>query len=225
MEEALAVAAGVVLVVAAYLLGSIPFAIVIGKWIWHVDVREHGSGNVGTTNVFRVLGKKAGTLVLIGDMGKGCLPVALAAFAFSGLPDWYPVVVGLAAFFGHMYSVFLRGGGGKGVATGAGVILALMPLIFVIALATFLIVLVTSRVVSLSSLCAAVAFVICTIAFDEPLSYVILSILASGVVIYAHRSNIRRMTLRCEPRVAFPWNRAAAGARIPPGEDRPVDAR
>jgi acyl phosphate:glycerol-3-phosphate acyltransferase len=207
-------ALGVVLVGAAYLMGSIPFAIVVGKWIWGVDVRLHGSGNVGTTNVFRVLGKKAGTLVLIGDMGKGFVPVAFAKYVLE-LPPWFTLIIAMAALIGHMYSVFLRGGGGKGVATGAGIVLALMPPVFLIALAVFLTTLLTARIVSLASILAAFAFAICTIAFGYPVSYEILGLLATGIVVWAHRSNIRRIFLRCENRVTFPWNHPTSTA--PPG--------
>ena len=146
------VAAGIALVLIAYVMGSVPFAIVIGKWFWHVDVRDHGSGNVGTTNVFRVLGIRAGSLVLIGDMAKGFIPVFIAAHYF---PTWYALIVALAALLGHMYSVFLRGGGGKGVATGAGIVLALVPWIFIIALCVFLVFLFTTRMVSVASMMAA----------------------------------------------------------------------
>jgi acyl phosphate:glycerol-3-phosphate acyltransferase len=199
-------AAAALLVVVAYLMGSIPFAIVVGKWIWHVDVRDHGSGNVGTTNVFRVLGPLAGTLVLIGDMTKGFIPVALARFALH-LPPWMTLVVALAALMGHMYSIFLRGGGGKGVATGAGIVLALMPLVFLVTLAVFLVVLLTTRMVSLGSICAALTFALCALVTDQPLSFRILALLATSVVIYAHRDNIRRIARGCENRATFPWNR------------------
>ena len=130
------VVAGIALVLISYFMGAIPFAIVIGKGFWHVDVRDHGSGNVGTTNVFRVLGVRAGTLVLVGDMAKGFIPVSVAVHFF---PTWFALIVALAALLGHMYSVFLRGGGGKGVATGAGIVLALVPWIFIIALGVFLV--------------------------------------------------------------------------------------
>jgi glycerol-3-phosphate acyltransferase PlsY len=193
---------GIALVIVAYLMGSIPFAIVVGKWFWGVDVREHGSGNVGTTNVFRVLGRWAGTLVLIGDMAKGFLPTFVAGLV---LPPWATLIVALAALLGHMYSVFLRGGGGKGVATGAGIVLALMPVVFLVALTVFLLVLLTSRIVSLASICAALTFVTCAIVLDNPLSFRILAVIATIVVIVAHRSNIRRIFLRCENRVTFPW--------------------
>jgi acyl phosphate:glycerol-3-phosphate acyltransferase len=205
--------AGALLVVIAYLMGSIPFAIVVGKWFWHVDVREQGSGNVGTTNVFRVLGPVAGTLVLIGDMTKGFIPVAIARFALD-LPPWLTLIVALAALFGHMYSIFLRGHGGKGVATGAGIVLALMPLVFVLALSVFLIVMVTTRIVALGSICAAFTFALCALVTDQPLSFRILALLATGVVVYAHRDNVRRIVRGTENRVTFPWNRR--GAKRPP---------
>ena len=200
---ALHVAAGVVLVIVAYVMGSVPFAIVIGKWFWHVDVRDHGSGNVGTTNVFRVLGRRAGTLVLIGDMAKGFIPVYLAAHYF---PTWFALIVALAALLGHMYSVFLRGGGGKGVATGAGIVLALVPWIFIIALCVFLALLLVTRMVSVASMAAALTFAVCTISFHKPIWYQILAVFAALVVIFAHRSNIRRIALRCENKVTFPWD-------------------
>ena len=208
---ALHVAAGVVLVLVAYVAGAIPFAIVIGKWFWHVDVRDHGSGNVGTTNVFRVLGSRAGTLVLLGDMAKGFIPGYIAAHYF---PTLFALIVALAALLGHMYSVFLRGGGGKGVATGAGIVLALVPWIFIIALCVFLVLLLTTRMVSVASMAAALTFAICTIAFHKPIWYEILAVLAALVVIYAHRSNMRRIALRCENKVTFPWDhdRGAPGS-------------
>ena len=200
----LQVIAGVALVLIAYVLGAIPFAIVIGKGFWHVDVRDHGSGNVGTTNVFRVLGVRAGTLVLIGDMAKGFIPVYVAVQYF---PTWFALIVALAALLGHMYSVFLRGGGGKGVATGAGIVLALVPWIFIIALGVFLVLLLVTRMVSVASMAAALTFAVCTFAFDKPVWYKILAVFAALVVIFQHRSNIRRIALRCENKVTFPWDR------------------
>ena len=197
------VVAGVALVLVAYVMGAVPFAIVIGKWFWHVDVRDHGSGNVGTTNVFRVLGIRAGSLVLVGDMAKGFIPVYIAA---HGFPTWFALIVALAALLGHMYSVFLRGGGGKGVATGAGIVLALVPWIFIIALGVFLVLLLTTRMVSVASMAAALTFAICTLAFKKPIWYEILAVFAALVVIFQHRSNIRRIALRCENKVRFPWD-------------------
>jgi len=221
------VVAGIVLVLIAYLLGSIPFAIVIGKWFWHVDVRDHGSGNVGTTNVFRVLGKKAGTLVLIGDMAKGFIPVfAAVQLADHGVfPAWFPLIVALAALLGHMFSIFLRGGGGKGVATGAGIVLALVPGVFIAALCVFLLLLILSRMVSLASMCAALTFAVGTTVFaGKPVYYDVLAWVAAVVVIFAHRSNIRRIALRCENKVTFPWE-SRGGPSSPPKGAAGTDGR
>jgi acyl phosphate:glycerol-3-phosphate acyltransferase len=201
----------IALLILSYLMGSIPFALVIGKWFWHVDVRQHGSGNVGTTNVFRVLGRRAGILVLVCDMAKGFIPAFVAVHVMQ-YPDWLALLIAVAAMFGHMYSVFLRGGGGKGVATGAGIVLALMWNVFLISLAVFLLVLVVFRMVSLASICASITFSACTILFGYPLAYVVLGLVATVLVIWAHRGNIRRIALRCENKVTFPWNRPRGGA-------------
>ena len=126
--SALEIAAFVAALLLAYLVGSIPFGVVVGKLFYHVDVREHGSGNVGTTNVFRVLGKKAGVAVLVCDMLKGYIPAFIAAYFLRETDPWLVIFIAAAPVVGHMYSVFLKGRGGKGVATGAGVVIALVPL-------------------------------------------------------------------------------------------------
>jgi acyl phosphate:glycerol-3-phosphate acyltransferase len=192
------------LVIVAYLVGAIPFGVLIGRWFWGTDVRDFGSGNIGTTNVFRVLGAKAGILVLVFDMGKGFLPTFVAA---QFLPPWVAVIVGLVTLLGHTYSVFLRGNGGKGVATGAGVILALMPVVFLVLLVVWVVVVLTTRIVSLASILAAVAFCVSTFVTGQPLSYRIAAVIATLVVIFAHRGNIRRIALRAENRVTLPWTR------------------
>jgi acyl phosphate:glycerol-3-phosphate acyltransferase len=191
------------LVIVAYFAGSIPFGVLIGRWFWGTDVRDYGSGNIGTTNVFRVLGTKAGIVVLACDMGKGFLPTFLATLF---LPPWVAVVVGLVTLLGHTYSVFLRGNGGKGVATGAGVILALMPVVFLVLLVTWVVVVLTTRIVSLASILAAIAFCVSTFVTHQPVSYRIAAVIGTLVVIYAHRSNLRRIALRAENRVRLPWS-------------------
>lgn len=198
------VALALALIIVGYLLGSIPFGVAIGKWFWGVDVREHGSGNIGTTNVFRVLGKRAGTLVLVCDMGKGFLPTWVAVHV---LPTWVALIVALVTVLGHTYSVFLRGGGGKGVATGAGVILALMWPVFVITVLVWAVVVLVTRIVSLASIMAALTFAVSTFIFDKPTLYQVLAVLATILVIWAHRGNIRRIALRCENKVTFPWDK------------------
>jgi glycerol-3-phosphate acyltransferase PlsY len=209
--SALDIVLAVALGLGGYLLGSIPFALVVGKWGFGVDVRDHGSGNVGTTNVFRVLGRKAGILVLAGDMTKGFVPAFIAGHVYG---PWLAVILGVMPVLGHMYSIFLRGSGGKGVATAAAVILALMPMIFLILAAVWVVVLLSTRLVSLASLCATVGFASLTFIFHEPLAYRIVAVIVGAIVVWAHRGNIRRIALRCESRVTFPWNpRPAASSK------------
>ena len=204
----------IILIIGAYLLGSIPFALVVGKGLYHTDVRAAGSGNVGTTNVFRVLGKTAGILVFIGDAGKGFLPVFLALrLAPAGSAALVAVLAAGAALAGHSWSIFLKGKGGKGVATGAGAIIALMPLAFLALFAIFWLVLLVSRMVSAASLAAALAFSAAVFVAGEPLPYIVFALLGTAVVFYAHRSNIRRMLAGNENRVTFPWNRRRGSGR------------
>jgi glycerol-3-phosphate acyltransferase PlsY len=199
---ALQVVGFVVLLVLAYLVGAIPFGLVVGKLFYGVDVRRHGSGNVGTTNVFRVLGKKAGVAVLVCDMLKGFVPAALAAALFD---PWFAIFIAAAPVVGHIYSIFLKGRGGKGIATGAGVVLALVPVVFAVCLVVWILLLVTTRYVSVASLTAAVLVPVLTIALREPLPYEIAGVLVAVIVWWAHRGNIRRLLGGEEHRATLPW--------------------
>jgi glycerol-3-phosphate acyltransferase PlsY len=190
------------MLVAAYLAGAIPFGLVIGKVFFHVDVRAHGSGNVGTTNAFRVLGTKAGIAVLACDMLKGYVPALLASLLFD---PWATIFVASAPVAGHMYSVFLRGSGGKGIATGSAVVLALVPAIYVVVIGIWIAVLLASRMVSLASLMAAAALAVLVPLSGQPLPYSLAAILVAALVAFAHRGNIERMLHHREPRVSFPW--------------------
>lgn len=201
----------VVLLALAYVVGSIPFGVVVGKVFYGVDVREHGSGNVGTTNVFRVLGKKAGAVVMVLDILKGYVPAAIAAALFT---PWAAIVVAAAPVLGHMYSIFLKGKGGKGIATGAGVVLALVPLAFAIIFTTWLVLILVTRYVSVASLAAALLVPVLTIVFNEPLPYEIAGVLVAILVWWAHRGNIQRLLAGEEHRVKLPWTqeRRSGGA-------------
>lgn len=192
----------VVLLALAYLVGSIPFGLVVGKLFFGVDVRQHGSGNVGTTNVFRVLGKKAGVAVLICDMLKGFVPAAVAAALFD---PWFAIFIASAPVVGHIYSIFLKGRGGKGIATGAGVVLALVPVVFAVCLVVWILLLLTTRFVSVASLTAAVLVPVLTIALSEPLPYEIAGVLVALIVWWAHRGNIQRLLAGEENRATLPW--------------------
>jgi len=174
----------------SYLLGSIPFGIVLAKFR-KVDLRQQGSGNIGATNVARTLGKTAGLLTLAGDGGKGFLSCWVAGHLLS--QPWEIALAGLLAYSGHVFSIFLKFKGGKGVATGLGVFLYLMPwaagsvfLVFVISLAT-------TRYVSVSSLLAAVGLPLFGFLFQASPSAIASSLVMAGITIYKHRENIRRL--------------------------------
>lgn len=205
------VLAAVGLVVFGYLLGSLSPSVWLGKLFTGRDVRAYGSGNAGTTNAFRVLGTRLGIAVLLGDLLKGVLPVVVARLALKGEDNGplVTVIVALASIFGHNYSLFLRGKGGKGVATGAGAALAMMPLPMAFVVALFLILLFTVRIVSVASIGATIVFPITAVVLRQPLPYVIVCCLMSAVVLWAHRTNFKRLWQRTEHRVVFPWNKKA----------------
>jgi len=190
---------------AGYILGAIPWAYLVGRRLYDVDIRRQGSGNPGATNVFRVLGLPAGALVLAGDVLKGWLAVILGS-ALGGGDDLITVVAGLAAILGHTFSVFLRFEGGKGVATAAGVLLALMPLkILGLLLLVWVVALLATRYVSVASVAAAAGFPLFVAYFEQPPSYLFFSLVAAGLIVYRHRSNILRLIERRELRVS--WRR------------------
>jgi glycerol-3-phosphate acyltransferase PlsY len=185
-----------VLLFVAYLLGSIPFALIVGKVGYGIDIREHGSGNLGGTNTFRTLGKKAGFIVTIADILKGTLATALP-FIF-GL-DAHPLLFGLMAVIGHVYPIFAGFKGGKAVATSAGVLLCYKPLIFVILLLVFLLILFTTKYVSLSSMLTAVIAFIAAL-FTKDIPFIIAIAFLMLFVIYRHRANITRIINKTEPK-------------------------
>lgn len=183
----------------AYLVGSVPFALIISRVFYRIDIREHGSGNVGATNVVRVLGKGPGIACFFLDFLKGFVPTWLGAY--FGLPWWAVLLLGVAAILGHSRSVFLRFTGGKSVATGAGVVLALSPWVGLSALAIWAVVFGLSRIVSLGSILAAAALPLLMILFREPVPYVVFSVVVSLYVIVRHRSNIERLLKGQEQRM------------------------
>jgi acyl phosphate:glycerol-3-phosphate acyltransferase len=180
----------ILIVIAAYLIGSIPTGLLLGK-AFGVDIRTTGSGNIGATNVYRTLGRKVGVMTLVGDCLKGLVPVVAAQQ--MGLPDLGIALVGLAAFLGHVYTVFLGFKGGKGVATALGVFLGLSPLAVLVTLAIFVLVLVKWRYVSLGSIVAAVAMPVIVAVLDRRISIIAVTAVISCLVIHKHRENIRRL--------------------------------
>jgi glycerol-3-phosphate acyltransferase PlsY len=187
-QEAFSLAA---LVTTAYLIGSIPTGLLLGK-VYGIDVRTEGSGNIGATNLYRTVGRKVGIITLIGDCLKGLIPVMLVKYS-CGLQPEYAVWVGLAAFCGHVFSVFLKFKGGKGVATALGVFLALAPLALVAAVVVFAALMIIWRYVSLGSICAAATMPIAVALLGGSKILIIVTLVIALVVILRHHENIRRL--------------------------------
>ena len=190
----------VLIFVLAYLLGSIPASVWIGKAFHDIDVRQHGSGNAGTANTIRVLGWKTGIPVLIIDLAKGWCASMMPLFLNVAVPGSallinLQILTGVTAIIGHIFPVFAGFRGGKGVATVFGVLLALQPLLTICCLGVFLIVLLFTGIVSVSSMSAGIAFPILLFAiFDSPsVIFKIFSIFVAIALIITHRKNIRRL--------------------------------
>ncbi len=177
-------------IVAAYLLGSVPTGLLLGR-LYGIDVRKEGSGNIGATNLYRTVGRKVGVWTLFLDCLKGFLPVLLAAKL--GLQDSMLAWIGLAAFCGHVFSIFLKFQGGKGVATALGVFLALEPLAVLGALVVFLLLVLVWRYISLGSVIAAAAMPVIIFFRPHTNQLLLATTLISLTVIIKHHSNIKRL--------------------------------
>lgn len=184
----------------AYLIGSVPFGLLVGKIGYKTDIREHGSGNLGGTNTFRVLGKKAGIIVTLGDIFKGTL-ATLLPFIFS-LTEINPLIIGVFAVIGHMYPIFARFRGGKAVATSGGMLLGLSPILFGIILLSFIITLYISKYVSLSSMITGIIAITASI-FIQDYGLVIVTSILTIFIFYRHRTNIKRILNKTEPKISW----------------------
>lgn len=198
----------------AYLLGSIPTAVWIGKWFFKLDIRTHGSGNAGATNTIRVLGLKAGVPVLLFDVFKAWFAVHLSTWFTNPLFSEnqeviYWIALGGIAVLGHVFPVFAGFKGGKGVATLVGVIMALYPASFFVILIFFILVMFATRIVSVSSISSSLIFPLVAIfVFNETrLPLIILAVAIALFVPYTHRENIRRLLNGTEKKFDFGKNR------------------
>lgn len=178
-------------VIAAYLLGSIPTGLLLARFLGGVDIRTTGSGNIGATNVYRTMGRKIGVMTLIGDCLKGLVPLLLALR--FGLPETWIALVGLAAFLGHVFTIFLKFKGGKGVATALGVFLAISPLAVAGALLVFILLVWLSRFISLGSIGAAAVMPFLVWLSGASGDRIALTIVIALIVIVKHHENIRRL--------------------------------
>lgn len=189
----------ILIIVFAYLLGSVPTGYILGSWAG-IDVRKAGSGNIGATNVARLIGKRQGILTLIADVAKGFIPVFLATHL--GLSSGLIALTGVAAFLGHLYPVFLKFRGGKGVSTALGVFLGVAPWATAVLAVIFTVAMLTSRTVSLSAMIAAAAAPIALWWFSYPAVFVAMSVVLALLIIWRHRANIRRLLAGTEPKFA-----------------------
>lgn len=185
------------ILLAAYLLGSIPTGLLLGK-MYGIDVRKEGSGNIGATNLYRTVGRKVGIITLVGDCFKGLVPVLVVKY--FALPVEIAAWVGLAAFCGHVFSVFLTFKGGKGVATALGVFLGLSPLSVIIALALFILLMLKWRYVSLGSISAAAVMPLAVYLLGNGPTVIMVTSIISLIVIARHYENIRRLLAGTENR-------------------------
>lgn len=188
-----------IMIIIAYLIGSIPTGLIIGKLFYNIDIRQHGSGNLGATNTFRILGKNAGIFVTIFDVLKGTIP---ALFPMMFHQDIHPIIIGVAAVIGHVYPVYLKFKGGKAVATSAGVILGTNPLLFLIIAVIFFTLLFTTKMVSLTSILTSIANFIGTLFFDDKI-LMFVSLLIMIVIIVRHQTNIKRIINGTESKINF----------------------
>ena len=183
----------IIIIVVAYLLGSVPVGIVVAKLCGGVDPRKGGSGNIGATNVGRTLGKGAGVATLIGDVLKGALPVYVALYIIDPASPLTVSLTAFAAFSGHLFPVFLAFRGGKGVATALGVMVVISPLATLICIVIFVVVAYISKYVSLGSMYAAVSMPLFIGLFTHAIEYVVLALAVAALIVFKHRANIKRI--------------------------------
>ena len=189
-----------ILIVIAYILGSIPNALWIGKVFRGIDIREHGSKNTGSTNAARVLGAKLGILTLMLDISKGAIPVALSFFMkadllenMTGISSLDPIMVGIFAIIGHSFSLFMKFKGGKAVATTVGVFTVLVPKALLLAAVVFFVIFAVTRYVSVSSITAAISLPIFIFFLYWDVTYTIFGGIIAILIIVKHKSNIQRL--------------------------------
>lgn len=191
----------IIFAIGAYLLGSIPTGLILAKVFSLKDIRMEGSGNIGATNVTRVLGKRLGALTFLGDALKGYVPVWAGALLFESTQA--SCIFGGAAFLGHLFPVYLKFKGGKGVATACGIFLYLAPLVVLIEAVLFAGIVAACRYVSLGSLCVAACMPVLLALFSFPLPVIVLSIVMGLLVFLKHKLNIQRLMQGGENRIGL----------------------
>ena len=198
----------------SYLMGSIPTSIIAGKLLKGIDIRKEGSGNAGATNVFRVLGWKAGLVVLLIDMLKGWIPtVYVSQLGMDSGLGWhainYQIIAGISAMFGHIWTIFASFKGGKGVGTGAGMIIGLAPVPVLVCIIVFIVTVWLTRFVSLGSILASITFMavvfVQKFALNQPvpIELLVFSLFIPVLIIFTHRANVQRLLKGEENKIQF----------------------
>ena len=190
----------ILLLLLGYVLGSVPTGVLIARWQKGIDIRQHGSGNIGMTNVLRTVGKAGAALTLLGDLAKGMLPVWFALNLLTS--PWTIALVAMAAILGHLYPVFAGFRGGKGVATSLGAFLLLLPVPLLLSLFVWVMCVALRRQVSLGSLAAAAALPIAALLWRAPPAYFLCASMAAALIWYRHSENIQRLLAGTEPTLA-----------------------
>jgi glycerol-3-phosphate acyltransferase PlsY len=179
------------LLIFAYLLGSVPTGVILARAFSDVDPRIQGSKNIGATNIYRTAGKKLGVITLLGDILKGLIPVVITRSALDS--HFWIGAVALAAFLGHLYPIYLKFKGGKGIATALGAFLALAPLAAILSFLVFAAVVYKSRYISLGSLTATAAFPVFLALLHSQAIYIPFAVIIGALIFYRHRENIQRL--------------------------------
>ena len=203
----------VVSLIVCYLIGSIPTAYWMGRFCKGIDIRQYGSGNVGATNAFRVLGKVPGTIVLLIDVLKGAIAATIVGDLFGLEHVWQRVLLAVVVVAGHNWTIFLNFKGGKGIATSLGVLIGLtikisfLRPILLISVLIWLMIFSLSGFVSLASMVSAIVLPFLMVGFNQPLEMVVLGIIFCVFVVLRHRSNIKKLLSGKESRADFPFRR------------------
>ncbi len=193
----------VLFIIGAYFAGSIPWGYLLCRIIKKIDIRQHGSGNIGATNVYRIAGGPVASAVLVLDVLKGFLPVYIAKSLSMTSPQ--VILTGIASVAGHSFSIFLKGKGGKGVSTGFGVVMALFPRPALISLLVWAAVIASTHYVSAGAVAASIALPVFVYLFQRDLFLTCMGIFLCALIIYTHRTNIIRLMTKKENRTRLPW--------------------
>jgi len=203
----------IIAAVISYLIGAIPTAYIVGKLYKGIDIREHGSGNVGATNVFRVLGKEAGILVLLIDILKGIIPLVFVSDMLGVTSLWQRILLGIIVVCGHNWTVFLKFKGGKGIATSLGVLIGLtiayegIRIVVLLTLLVWIACFLTTGYVSLASIVAASALPLFMLLTSQPFEFLFLGVVFCVFVVLRHRANLKRLLSGAESKVNLPFNK------------------